>query len=210
MRPSCKWTALRRTLARLAAVLLGAMLGLGGSPALAASTYVIDQRYGTLGFEVDEAGVFTSKGVFRRFAGDLTLDFLHPERSRIDVYAAAASADIPGPGALEMLRSPAYFDTGRYPSIHFVSTTVTPLGGDRFHIDGRLEIRGISLPQAFDASLTERQQDPASGGDVADFLVTGGLLRSRFGMVADANFISDTVRLVIRVHLTLGPDAHAP
>jgi polyisoprenoid-binding protein YceI len=177
--------------------------------AFAAQPYAIDQRYGTLGFEIVEGGVFTSRGVFKRFAGTVVLDFDHPENSRINVSADAASADIPGPGADAMLRSPDYFDVRTYPSVTFVSTSIVPAGANRYHILGTLVIRGIRQPQAFDAVLTEHKATPETP-PVADFSVTGALLRSRFGMVADAPFISDSVRLTIDVHLALGPPAIPP
>jgi polyisoprenoid-binding protein YceI len=75
---------------------------------------------------------------------------------------------------------------------------------NHYLIRGRLEIRGITQPQELDATLVGRHADAALHAEVADFVITGKLKRSMFGMTADGIFISDTVNILIRAHLKLG------
>lgn len=174
-------------------------------PELAAlHTYDIDQRFGRIGFSVDQLGVFAADGSFRRFHGTLTLDPAHPGQSHIDVVVAAASADMTSAQAVAMLRSPAYFDVTQFPEIRFVSTAISRQEGpDRFVLQGNLSIRGITRPETLVATLTRERPDSAAHTKIADFAVSGTLKRSDFGMTANRDFIGDKVTLTITLKLAL-------
>jgi len=169
----------------------------------ASSLYHIDQRFGTIGFSVSTLGLFRTEGRFKQFAGDLLLDAGHPERTRIDVSIDGNSVDMPLREESDLLRSATYFDTARYPREHFVSTSVQTLSPSHYLVHGTLEIRGVVQPQDLDAVLSDHHVDTARNVEVADFVVTGKIRRSAFGMVANRVMVSDTVRLDIRIRLTV-------
>jgi polyisoprenoid-binding protein YceI len=77
-------------------------------------------------------------------------------------------------------------------------------------VHGLIEIRGVTQPLNLDAKLVGRHRDPARGADVAEFVVTGTLQRSAFGMTADKAFISDKVAITIRARIQLSPNFDAP
>ena len=170
----------------------------------AAALYRIDQRYGRIDFSVSTLGLFTTEGRFPRFVGELLLDVEQPERSRIDVNIDANAAEMPLPDQVDLLRSDAYFDTAHHPTEHFVSTSVQALSPEHYVIHGMLTIRGVTQPQDLDAVLQNRHMDTERRVEVADFVVSGRIRRSAFGMVADRVMVSDTVRLDIHMHLTVG------
>jgi polyisoprenoid-binding protein YceI len=185
---------------RLIAALVTAAL-LTAAPAGAAETYAIDQRFGEIGFRVRHLGLFGSEGQFGRWQGELAIDEAHPERTRIAVTIETGSAEMTWREALAMLRSPAYFDVAQYPEAHFASTAVTPAGPDRYVIRGTLQLRGIVRPITLDARLLDRTHKGEA--DIADFIVTGTLARSDFGMTADRPFVSDRVGLEIHARIRL-------
>jgi len=182
--------------------LLGATAGLAPS-AQAQRLYSIDQHYGGIEFTVEHLGLFTSHGMFDRFMGRLIIDPQHPERTRIDVKVEAGSVSMPWEEAASMLRSADYFDALHYPEIRFESTAVESLGPDHYRILGQLRIRGVTQPETLDAVLVDRHADAARGSDVAEFVVSGEVKRSAFGMVADKVFISDTVGIRIHARIVL-------
>ena len=198
---------------RALAFALGLGLGLAGGavPASAGTLdYLISQRYGSIGFSVGQLGIFTVDGRFLRFAGTLAIDEKHPSETRIDVTIAAGSAAMASSDAVAMLRSPAYFDVARYPDIHFVSDSISRVGRTSFVIHGILTIRGIAHPQSLVATLVD-EQDPPGGARIADFRVSGSLLRSAYGMTANQNFVGNKVDLAIFIRLTLdSPTLDAP
>jgi len=191
---------------RAAIVGLVALLvaGVGLVPAAwAQGLYSIDQHYGGIEFTVSDMGLFASHGMFDRFTGRLIIDPRHPEHTRIDVKVEAGSISMQWDEAVALLRSADFFDVQRYPDISFESTVVETLGPDHYRIVGELRIRGVSQTEALDALLVDRHTDAARGADVADFVVSGQVQRSAFGMVADRVFISDTVSIRIHARIVL-------
>jgi polyisoprenoid-binding protein YceI len=182
-----------------AAALLAALLA--GPPARAAETYAIDQRFGEIGFSVRHLGLFGSEGQFGRWQGELAIDQTHPERTRIAVTIDTGSAEMSWREALAMLRSPAYFDVAQYPEARFTSTAVTSAGPDRYTIAGDLQLRGVVHPITLQARLVDHVRQGQA--DIADFVVTGALQRSAFGMTSDRSFVSDRVGLEIRARVRL-------
>jgi polyisoprenoid-binding protein YceI len=186
----------------IAALILLTTVGLGG-PARAQGLYRIDQQFGGIEFTVRNLGLFNSHGVFDRFMGRLVIDPAHPDHTRIDVNVDAGSVSMPWDEGAAMLRSEDFFDVRNYPDIHFTSTAVRQISPDHYRIDGQLRIRGVARAQTLDAVLLDRHLDPARGADVADFVVSGELKRSDFGMVADPLFISDIVAIRIHARIVL-------
>jgi polyisoprenoid-binding protein YceI len=170
------------------------------------SLYHVDQRYGSVVFSITSLGMFSTEGRFARFEGQLLLDIDHPDQSRIEVNIDGNSVDMPLDDEVAMLRSPAYFDTSRYPIERFVSTSIQPVSPSHYLIHGSLQIRGVTIPQDLDAVMTERHVDATKHIQWADFVVTGEMRRSAFGMVADQTMVSDAVHLKIRIRLTVGID----
>src|SRR5271165_1349744 len=152
----------RRSLSTMCLALLLAWLW-APSSAAAASLYRIDPRYGTIEFSVGILGMFDVKGSFPRFEGELLLDTVHPEQSRIDMAIEANAVEMPLSDQVDLLRSAAYFDTVQYPTEHFVSTSIQALTPSHYLIHGTLQIRGIVQPQDIDAVLEDRHLDTRMG-----------------------------------------------
>lgn len=188
--------------AAIAALILLGAVGLG-VPARAQGLYRIDQQFGGIEFIVRNLGLFSSHGAFGRFIGRLVIDPARPDRTRIDVNVDAGSVSMPWDEGVVLLRSEDFFDVRNYPEIRFTSTDVRQIGADHYRIDGRLRIRGVAQAQTLDAVLVDRHLDPARGVDVADFVVSGHLKRSSFGMVSDPGIISDSVAIRIHARIVL-------
>lgn len=191
-----------------AAALLALTLVRPGPPARAADTYAIDQRFGDIAFKVRHLGLFSSEGTFRRFTGQLTIDESHPEKTRIAVVIETRSVAMNWAAATDMLRSPSYFDVAQYPAARFTSTRVMPTGASSYEIDGLLQIRGVTQPMVLHAALVGRHAAAKPGAEIADFVVTGLLRRSLFGMTSNQDFISDRVDLRIDARVMLDAAAH--
>lgn len=186
-----------------------ALLCLSALPAAAGSLYSIRPGTTTIGFSVDHLGMFTTEGEFTQFEGKLLLDLDNPERSRVEVKVDTGSVEVDSAEARQMLLSPDYFDPGQFPQMRFKAVSVERLDGDKVRITGDLTVRGITKPQMLDAELTDRRFDPAVGAEVANFVVTGTMERSAFGMDSDEDFVSDDVVLTISAHIQLASTDNA-
>jgi polyisoprenoid-binding protein YceI len=178
--------------------MLAALL-LAVGPASAAEKYSIDPRFGSIEFSVEHMGLFASHGWFRKFDARLTIDPAHPEHTQLTVEVDANSIDTPWSESAAMLRSPAFFDAARFPTIRYLSSDVVALGAGRYRVEGMLQMRGMTRPLI----LTARLLAKGRAGDSAEFIVDGMLNRTDFGMVEDRMLISDTVDIVIRARIAL-------
>lgn len=174
------------------------LLALASAPQARAGPvpYALDSRYATIEFTT--SGLLGMQGYFSRFTGHLTLDFQNPENSMVNVSVDDSAITMSVPLAVSTLRSAAYFDAARFPAVTFRSLTITVLTPTRFKIHGALTIRGVTRLQDMDALLVSA---PAAG--TADFLISGTLRRSDFGMVADRNLVDDAVGLNIHARVEL-------
>ena len=181
----------------------------GCNSAAAQGRYSLDQHVGSIAFSVGHLGLFSSHGEFHRFTATLALDRVHPERTTIAVDVDARSIDMAWQDGADKLRSPAYFDVRDYPDVRFTSVSVAQDGPDSYAINGRIEIRGVTQPLSLEAKLVGRPMLAGQDAQTADFVVTGHLKRSAFGMTADPLFISDNVDITIAAHIELDQPRHA-
>lgn len=164
-------------------------------------TYPVEPASTHIRFVVDHLGLFTTKGEFQKFSGQLYLDPDKPETARVAVTVETASVDTFWGDRNDLLRSPDYFDVARFPTMSFTSTAVERTGPATARIRGVMTLLGRSHDETFDAVLTDRKADAA--GEVASFRVAGRVLRSDFGMTAGKPMVADAVDIAIDAHVRL-------
>ena len=182
-------------------VLVTLLLGL--YPAVAAAhpaRYVLDQRYATIQFAT--GGLFDTQGYFRHFKGELSLDLENLQNSAITLVVDDSAIDMPWASGISTLKSPAYFNSARFPEIVFRSISISQDSKSHYKIAGVLTIRGITRDQLMEATLIDLPSGTRTPR-AADFIVTGRLNRSEFGMVADRALVSDAISLTIHARLAL-------
>jgi len=163
--------------------------------------YALDSRYATIGFTT--SGLFNTQGYFRKFTGNLKLDFQTPENSTVDVTLDDQSITLSWQPGVQMLESPAYFDSKDFPKITFHSTSIKAASAPgHYDVLGTLTIRGITKPQKMTAILLSAAPQSQNAG-TADFYVTGTLQRSAFGMVSDQEAVNDGIVLNIHARVML-------
>lgn len=170
-------------------------------PAAARNRYVFDARAGQLEFTARHLGVLNSTGRFEDFEAELLIDPERPLTSQVAVTVRTAAVALGYPGAVELLRSPQFFDVERFPEARFSGRATGEGRLERFTLAGELTIRGITRPHRMEARLIERRQDPALGREVAAFSAGGTMRRSEFGMTAEQAAISDEIRLTVRARI---------
>ncbi|MBL8466577.1 YceI family protein [Methyloversatilis discipulorum] len=111
-------------------------------PALAAGSYsrVLPEK-SSLAFVSQQMGVSVD-GTFRKFAATLDFDPAKPEAGKATLDIELASIDAGGPDANDEVKGKNWFDVKQFPTARFVSTSVKPLGNNRYEVRGQMSIKG--------------------------------------------------------------------
>lgn len=126
----------------------GMLAGLAAALALPASagttTYQIDPRHSSAGFGVTHLMISTVRGEFHGVTGTVVVDDSDVSKSKVNVTIDATSLDTREPDRDKHLKSEAFFDVAKYPTITFQSTKVERNNDGSLKITGDLTIRGIT------------------------------------------------------------------
>ena len=125
---------------RLKGIALALLLGMTPAP-LAAASWTLEQG-SAIRFEAYQQGA-PVQGSFERFVAEIVFDADDLAGSRIEVEIDTASIATGHKDRDTILRSPALFDAGRWPTARFASTRLEHLGGDAYRADGQLTIRDV-------------------------------------------------------------------
>lgn len=111
-------------------------------PALAAGTYsrVLPEK-SSLAFVSQQMGVSVD-GTFRKFVATLDFDPAKPEAGKATLDIELASIDAGGTEANDEVKGKNWFDVKQFPTARFVSTSVKPLGNNKYEVRGQMSIKG--------------------------------------------------------------------
>jgi polyisoprenoid-binding protein YceI len=166
--------------------------------------YDIDPARSRLRFIARHAMVTEVRGAFRKFEGTWHVDGQDPSRSSGYVRIDAASIDTGSPYRDQYLRGQDFFDIARYPDIVWQSTSVEPVGGDRFTVTDQLTVKGVTRPITLDVEFTGAAIDPF-GNTRIGFTASGTLYPTDWGITwnvpleAGGVLVSDKIDLDVDV-----------
>jgi polyisoprenoid-binding protein YceI len=174
-----------------------AVLALGAGIA-SADTVVADRSQ--IAFTMKQMGV-NFEGRFRKWKADIVFRPNALAQSKAVIDIDLASIDLASEDSETEARSPAWFDTRRFPVARFTSTGIRDLGGGRYEVAGRLSLKGIERSYAVPITVTS----DAAGHRVADGAFTLRRLDSKVGEGewADTSTVANDV--AVRVHIVLAP-----
>ncbi|HXH67587.1 MAG TPA: YceI family protein [Candidatus Limnocylindrales bacterium] len=122
--------------------------GLAAAIALPASagttTYQIDPRHSSAGFGVTHLMISTVRGEFHGVTGTVTVDDSDISKSSVNVTIDATTLDTREPDRDKHLKSEAFFDVSKFPTITFQSTKIERNNDGSLKITGDLTIRGVT------------------------------------------------------------------
>lgn len=138
------------------------------------------------------------EGQFKRFSGQLRFDPAKPALAKAALDIQLASIDTGSTDGDEEVAGKLWFNTAKFPVARFVSTSVKPLGNNRYQVSGKLSIKGktreISTPATFrqegasavfEGSLVLKRADFGIGeGMWADYGTVANEVQIKFRLVA--------------------------
>ena len=99
------------------------------------------------------------------FTGDVNFDPDKPALSRFDFDINVDSIDTNVGKRDTHLRSPDFFDAGRYPHITFKSSKVTKGEGNKYLVEGMLTIKDVSRDIVLPFDYHGQKENPAKPGE---------------------------------------------
>jgi polyisoprenoid-binding protein YceI len=196
---------------------IGALAGLAAALALPASagttTYQIDPRHSSAGFGVTHLMISTVRGEFHGVTGTVVVDDSDVSKSTVNVTIDATSVDTREPDRDKHLKSEAFFDAAKYPTITFQSTKVDRNNDGTLKITGDLTIRGVTKTAVLTATLPKPPIKDPWGLQRTAASATTKLNRQDFGVAWNQKLdsggvvVGDDVNITLDVEMIIPPQA---
>jgi polyisoprenoid-binding protein YceI len=187
--------------------LLGALLvalALAVGPARASDVWAFDRDHTQIIFEWDHLGLSRQTGRILNFDGRLIFSPTDPEGGSVEATLRVSSLSTGRRDLDDHLKSPDFFDAGRFPEITFRSSGVTRTGEKSGTLAGEITIRDITRPIALEVRWNLTAEHPLAaifpiyrGKWVSGFSATGKLNRSEFGIRRAIPLVPDEIGIRI-------------
>jgi polyisoprenoid-binding protein YceI len=142
--------------------------------------WTIDPVHSAVTITGRHLGMASVTGTIGEFSG--AIEIAEPvELSTVHAVLRADSIDTGNKIRDDHLRSPDFLDVASYPQIEYAGASITPIGGDRWTVEGSLALRGTTKPVPLDLTYLGTSPDPW-GGQRAAFRATTELRRKDFAM----------------------------
>jgi polyisoprenoid-binding protein YceI len=196
---------------------IGMLAGLAAALALPASagttTYQIDPRHSSAGFGVSHLMISTVRGEFHGVTGTVVVDDSDVSKSSLNVTIDATSVDTREPDRDKHLKSEAFFDVAKYPTITFQSTKVERNNDGSLKVTGDLTIRGVTKTAVLTATLPKPPIKDPWGLQRTAASATTKLNRQDFGVAWNQKLdsggvvVGDDVNITLDVEMIIPPQA---
>jgi polyisoprenoid-binding protein YceI len=170
--------------------------GMPDATRVVAGTYKVDPAHTQVLWTVNHFGVSSLSGMFGATGGTLTLDPKNPNAAKLTVTFDTSAITVTSPAFAHHLSTPDLFDTAKFQTATFTSTSVVA-SGDTAKISGDLTIKGITKPITISAKFQGAGANPMTKKLNIGFHGTATIKRSDFGLGLLAPAVSDEVKLGI-------------
>ncbi len=186
----------------------GTVLRPGGTTALASLSpgyYSLVPGRGYIRLSFDHQGFSRAAFWFSRLDASLELSRpgLLPQNLQVTLLAedlASNSAELE-----RLLRSGTFFDASGFPLISYTGTRITHTDGDRYRVDGALNIKGISVPVSLTAVVNRVGPHPLTGNPALGISARGTLNRNDWGLGQFGPDVGLEVSIEVEAEFELNP-----
>lgn len=153
-----------------------------------------------IGFTIKQMGV-KFDGSFRKWTADIVFkpNALGASKAVIDVDLG--SVDLASDDSEAEAKGPLWFDAAKFPTAHFVSTTMRATGSNRYEVAGKLTLKGITR----DCVVPIEVATDSAGNRVAEGSFSIRRLDYRIGEGEWADTATVDNDIVVRIRMTLAP-----
>lgn len=171
--------------------------------------FLFDPEHTATEFSVRHMMVSWIHGQFGKISGTLDFDPYNIDRLSVCVEIEAGSIHTGVDKRDADLRSPNYFDVGRYPKITFSSTKAESIALDSFLVHGDLTLHGITRPVTLDVRFAgpSHFQDEDKLYTTYGFQAKTRVNREDFGMTANLELEHNGFMVGKHAYLTINAEA---
>ena len=142
-------------------------------PAVAQDAYKIDASHSEVAFKVRHI-LSKTPGRFSKFEGTIVVNAKEAAKSSVDVTIDANSISTDNANRDGHLKSPDFFDTAKFPTLTFKSTSVVDKGNGQLEVTGDFTMHGVTKKITVPVMALGATKDPwgnVRGGWEASFKV---------------------------------------
>lgn len=161
-----------------------------------AGAYKVDPAHTQVVWSLDHLGFSPLYGMFGEITGTLQLDPARLQDARLNIEIPMSGLTVTSPGFARHLATPDLFDTAKFPTARFVSTSVRPQG-NRAVVTGNLTLHGVTKPVTLQAQFYGAGPNPRSQAQTVGFTATTTIKRSEWGLGYGAPAVGDDTELRI-------------
>ena len=179
---------MKKTLILVAVALLNTV-------AFAQTTWKADRMHSKLQFTVTHLMVSDVDGEFKDFSATIVAAKPDFSDAQFTLTANSSSVNTGIDPRDNHIKSDAFFDVAKFPTLTFTSTGLTPSSPNHYKLAGNLTLHGVTKPVVFDLWYRGTITNPMSKASDAGFQVTGVIKRSDFNMGSSfgSSIVSDEV-----------------
>jgi polyisoprenoid-binding protein YceI len=160
-------------------------------------TWAADPRHSSAQFTITHLGISHVRGVIP-IASAVVVGASPQLPTHVDATLDANGVDTRNDTRDADLRSPHFFDTARYPTMTFTSTSISPIDAKNFTLTGNLTLHGVTRPVTLKAAFLGQMVGEHGDAHVA-YEATGSIKRSDFGMTYGPLVVGDDVDIDIDI-----------
>ena len=196
-----------------AAILAGLAAAIALPASAGTTTYQIDPRHSSAGFGVTHLMISTVRGEFHGVTGTVVVDDSDVSKSSVNVTIDATSLDTREPDRDKHLKSEAFFDVAKYPTITFQSTKIERNNDGSLKITGDLTIRGVTKSAILIASVPKPAIKDPWGLQRTAASASTRINRQEFGVAWNQKLdsggvvVGDDVNITLDVEMIIPPQA---
>jgi polyisoprenoid-binding protein YceI len=176
-----------------------------GAPLPPPGKWTVDPVHSAVLLTARHLGIASITGTIGEFSA--TIEIAEPvEKSTVRAVLKADTLSTGTKMRDDHLRSADFMDVSKFPEIVYEGTSVTPVDGERWTVEGTLTLHGESKPVALDLSYLGTGPDPW-GGQRAAFRATTELKREDFSVSWNQPLPTGAVLIGSVVQITLDIEA---
>ncbi len=145
-------------------------------------TWVSDPAHSRLGFSITHLGISHVTGNFKQFQIKVTTTKPDFSDASAEVTAQIASINTDQDRRDEHLKSDAFFDAQKFPTLNFKSTSVKKIDDKNFKLSGNLTMHGVTKPVTLDVVFEGKVVNQMNKKEIAVFTIKGLLERLDYGV----------------------------